>query len=130
MAVNVFQRTSVFAEWLDALADWRGRARIVARVEAAKSGNFGDCEPVGDGVSEMRVDFGPGYRIYFMREAAACYLLLCGGDKSTQRADIARAHRMARQVRQAAASVRQTSGGTSGPARKASAKVKGKGKKT
>ncbi len=100
--MNTIQRTAVFAEWLDALADRKGKARIVARIEAAKVGNFGDCEPVGDGLSEMRIDFGPGYRVYFMRLGTVVYLLLCGGDKSTRKADIAAARRMARQVKEAA----------------------------
>ena len=100
--MNTLQRTAVFAEWLDALTDRKGKARIIARLEAAKAGNFGDCEPVGDGLSEMRIDFGPGYRVYFMRIGTVVYLLLCGGDKSTQRADIASARRMARQVKEAA----------------------------
>ena len=89
--MNTVQRTAAFATWFDALADRKGRARVVARIEAARLGNFGDCAPVGDGVSEMRIDFGPGYRVYFMRTEAVVYLLLCGGDKSTQTKDIAHA---------------------------------------
>jgi len=100
--MNTLQRTAVFAQWLDGLADRKGKARIVARLEAVKAGNFGDCEPVGDGLSEMRIDFGPGYRIYFMRIGSVVFLLLCGGDKSTQKADIATARRMARQVKESA----------------------------
>lgn len=97
--MNILQRTAMFAEWLERLADLKGQARITARIAAASAGNFGDCSPVGEGVSEMRIDFGPGYRVYFMREGAIVYLLLCGGDKSSQKSDIARAHELARRVR-------------------------------
>ncbi len=92
-------QTTVFAEWLAQLADAVGKGLIVARIEAAKSGNFGDCGPVGDGVAEMKIHFGPGYRVYFMREGRIVYLLLCGGDKSSQKADIRSARSMAIQVR-------------------------------
>ena len=87
---------------LAGLADKKGKARIVARIEAARHGAFGDCDAVGDGVAEMRIDFGPGYRTYFMREGSVVFLLLCGGDKSTQNADIKRARKMAKQLREAA----------------------------
>ena len=90
------EQTGEFAAWLVALGDHKAKARIVARIEAAKLGNFGDCDSVGDGVSEMRIDFGPGYRVYFMREGRVIYLLLCGGDKSSQKKDIRRARRMAK----------------------------------
>ena len=71
-------------------------ARIVHRIRSAEHGNFGDCEPVGDGVSEMRIHFGPGYRVYFTRRGEVIYLLLLGGDKSSQKRDIKRAIEMAR----------------------------------
>lgn len=87
-------RTEVFAEWLHGLADERGKARIAARILSAEQGNFGDCAPVGDGVFEMRVHFGPGYRVYYCRRGRVVYLLLCGGDKSTQSRDIQRAKAM------------------------------------
>jgi putative addiction module killer protein len=80
---------------LKALADQKGKARILARLRSATLGNFGDCAPVGEGVSEMRVHTGPGYRVYFVRSGTTVYVLLMGGDKSTQKADIARAKRMA-----------------------------------
>ncbi|WP_321815330.1 MULTISPECIES: type II toxin-antitoxin system RelE/ParE family toxin [unclassified Paraburkholderia] len=86
-----FNRTEEFDDWLRGLADLVGRAKILARIRRAESGNFGDCEPVGDGVSEMRIDYGPGYRAYFAQEGCVVYLLLCGGNKSTQKTDIRRA---------------------------------------
>ena len=100
--MNIIQQTAVFASWLSGLGDVKGKARIVARIEAAKLGNFGDSEPVGGGVYEMRILFGPGYRVYYMREGAVLYVLLCGGDKSTQQADITQARKMANQVKEAA----------------------------
>ena len=87
-------RSDVFARWLDALADERAKARIAVRIISAEKGNFGDCAPVGDGISEMRVHFGPGYRMYFTRRGKVVYLLLCGGDKATQKRDIKRAKAM------------------------------------
>lgn len=81
-------RSDVFAEWLDSLADEKAKARISVRIISAEKGKFGDCAPVGDGISEMRVHFGPGFRVYFTRRGKVIYLLLCGGDKSTQKRDI------------------------------------------
>jgi len=95
----VILRSGEFDAWLAALKDAKGKARILARVRSAAFGNFGDCESVGDGVSEMRVHVGPGYRVYFTRTERAVYFLLTGGDKSTQRKDIARARTMARELR-------------------------------
>lgn len=92
----VFYRSDVFDTWLTALKDRRGRARIAHRIRSAEHGNFGDCEPVGEGVSEMRIHFGPGYRVYFTRRGTAAYLLLAGGDKASQQRDIKRALEMAR----------------------------------
>ncbi len=86
-----FFRHAIFDAWLRGLKDAKGKARILARIRSAEHGNFGDCKPVGDGVSEMRVNIGPGYRVYFCRRGAVVYLLLCGGDKSTQKRDIKRA---------------------------------------
>lgn len=91
-------RHEVFDEWLRRLRDAKGKARILARLNSAAHGNFGDCRPVGDGVSEMRVHFGPGYRVYFIRRGAAVYLLLCGGDKSTQDRDIEQAKALATEL--------------------------------
>ena len=84
-------RSDVFAEWLDDLADERAKARISVRLISADKGNFGDCAPVGDGISKMRVHFGPSYRLYFTRRGKVIHLLLCGGDKSSQKRDIKRA---------------------------------------
>ena len=91
-----FERSEEFNDWLLALKDKLGRARIIQRILSAEYGNFGDCEPVGEGVSEMRVHIGPGYRVYFSRRAEVVYLLLIGGDKSSQKRDIKRAIEMAR----------------------------------
>lgn len=88
---NVINKTEQFLEWIDALKDQKGRARILSRVVAAQGGNFGDCGPVGEGVSEMRIHFGPGYRVYFAQDGVNIYLLIAGGDKSTQQQDIKRA---------------------------------------
>lgn len=93
-------RSSVFDEWLSGLADQKGKARILARLTGAALGNFGDCEAVGEGVSEMRVHYGPGYRVYFVRNGATVYVLLNGGDKSSQKRDIDRAKEMARKLRE------------------------------
>jgi putative addiction module killer protein len=94
--MNTFLRTDEFDAWLSALKDKIGRARIAHRIRAAEHGNFGDCEAVGCGVSEMRVHVGPGYRIYYTRRGDVIYLLLLGGDKSSQKRDIKRAIDMAR----------------------------------
>lgn len=96
--MNSFQRSDEFDAWLTALKDKLGRARIVHRIRSAEFGNFGDCEPVGEGVSEMRIHFGPGYRVYFTRRGEVVYLLLLGGDKSSQKRDIKRAVEMARAI--------------------------------
>jgi putative addiction module killer protein len=96
--MNTFQRSEEFDAWLSALKDKIGRARIAHRIRSAEHGNFGDCEPVGEGVSEMRIHVGPGYRVYFTRRREVVYLLLLGGDKSSQKRDIKRAHDMARSL--------------------------------
>lgn len=86
--------TDEFHHWLGSLADLRAKARILDRIKRASNGNFGDAKPAGSGVSEMRIDYGPGYRVYFYRRGKELVILLCGGDKKTQRADIATAIRM------------------------------------
>ena len=94
--MNTFERTEEFNDWLAGLKDKIGRARIALRIRSAEHGNFGDCEPVGEGVFEMRVHVGPGYRAYYLRRAKVVYLLLLGGNKSTQKRDIKHAIEMAR----------------------------------
>lgn len=94
--MNTFLRTEEFDAWLSALKDKIGRARIAHRIRSAEHGNFGDCEPVGEGISEMRVHVGPGYRVYYTRRGEVVYLLLVGGDKSSQKRDIKRAVEIAR----------------------------------
>lgn len=86
--MNTFWRTSQFDEWLRTLRDPLGKARILARIRSAESGNFGDCAPVGEGILEMRIHVGPGYRVYCCRRGEVVYLLLCAGDKSSQQRDI------------------------------------------
>ena len=98
--MNSFSRTSVFDEWLTRLQDKTGKALILKRIRSAEAGNFSDCKPVGRGVSEMRVHFGPGYRAYFTRTGGVLYLLLCGGDKSSQHSDIAEAIEMSKLLKQ------------------------------
>ena len=80
-----------YADWLDSLTDNKTKARIVARVNRIAAGNFGDCKPLRDGVQELKIDFGPGYRVYLSKQGPVLVLLLCGGDKSDQNRDIERA---------------------------------------
>ncbi len=94
-----FERHIQFEFWLKNLRDAKGKARIAARLQSAEFGNFGDCRFIREGVSEMRIHYGPGYRIYFMRRGSTIYLLLGGGDKSTQDRDIERALEAARDVK-------------------------------
>jgi putative addiction module killer protein len=92
------QKTDEFESWLSALADQRAVAKIVSRIERLGMGNPGDAEPVGDGISEMKIDYGPGYRVYYKRTGKTVMLILCGGDKSTQDKDIKRAKMIAAQL--------------------------------
>ena len=94
------QQTEAFSKWLSALRDLRAKARILARLDATRLGNLGDSKAVGSGVSEMRIDVGAGYRVYFIRRQAIVILILCGGDKTTQPKDISRAKVMARELDQ------------------------------
>jgi putative addiction module killer protein len=94
------RQTAVFSGWLRRLRDQRARARIVARIRRASFGNFGDVRPVGAGVSEMRIDHGPGYRVYFVVRGDRLIVLLCGGDKSKQDGDIAKAKAIARELKE------------------------------
>ncbi len=96
--MNSFFRTAAFDRWLVSLKDARGKARIIKRIRAAERGNFGDCRVVGGGITEMRIHYGPGYRVYFTRKADEVFVLLSGGTKSGQRRDIVRARGMARQL--------------------------------
>ena len=91
-------RTTEFIEWLTGLRDIQARARIAKRIDRIAQGNFGDAKSVGDGVSELRFDFGPGYRIYYARRGDVVLILLCGGDKDSQARDIERAKIMAREI--------------------------------
>ncbi len=92
------RKTAVFAEWLDGLRDIQARARIQVRIERLAGGNAGDVEPVGEGVSELRINVGPGYRVYFKQRGNELIILLAGGDKSTQSKDIKLALKLARNL--------------------------------
>jgi putative addiction module killer protein len=92
------RKTDVFARWLDGLKDLRARARIQARIERLAAGNPGDVKPAGEGVSELRIDYGPGYRVYFKRRGRKLIILLAGGDKTSQAKDIKKAQRLARDL--------------------------------
>ena len=90
-------KTDIFDAWLTQLRDHRARAKIMVRMARLGMGNVGDVKPVGAGVSEMRINYGPGYRVYFMRRGPVVVVLLCGGDKTSQQQDIAQAKRIAAQ---------------------------------
>ena len=92
------RKTKVYARWLDSLRDLRARARVLVRVERLAAGNPGDVRPVGEGVSEMRIDYGPGYRVYFTKQGRTVVVLLAGGDKRSQSRDIERALSLARNL--------------------------------
>jgi putative addiction module killer protein len=94
-------QSSVFDAWLSALTDLKAKARILARLRSATLGNFGDCEPVGEGVSEMRIHIGAGYRVYYIRTGKTVYVLLTGGNKSSQKRDIVLAKKMAHEFKEA-----------------------------
>jgi putative addiction module killer protein len=87
-------RTEAFDGWLKGLKDSKGRTKIQARIDRLANGNPGDVRPIGDGLSELRIDFGPGHRVYYARAGKTMYLLLCGGDKGSQAADIKSARSM------------------------------------
>ena len=91
------RQTEAFADWLTGLRDPLAIKRIKQRIGRVQIGLFGDTKPVGDGVHELRVDHGPGYRVYFLRHGTVLVILLCGGDKSSQTRDIDRAKQLARQ---------------------------------
>lgn len=94
----LIKQTESFVRWLTRLRDMRAKARIVARLRMASAGHLGDVKSVGDGVSEMRIDTGPGYRLYFTRRGALMIVLLVGGDKSSQARDIQRAKALAKEI--------------------------------
>lgn len=92
------RKTEAYARWLDGLRDTRARARVLARVERLAAGNPGDAEPVGEGVSELRINYGPGYRVYYKHQGRELVILLAGGDKGSQAKDIKTALRLARNL--------------------------------
>jgi putative addiction module killer protein len=92
------RKTDLFAQWLDSLRDLQARARVQARIERLALGNPGDVAPVGEGVSELRINYGPGYRVYFKQRGRELIILLAGGDKRSQASDIKLALRLARNL--------------------------------
>jgi len=92
------RETATFAAWLGKLRDTRARARIARRIDRLALGNPGDVRPIGEGLSELRIDYGPGYRVYFVKRGSSIVILLCCGDKRTQARDIAAAKRLAAEV--------------------------------
>jgi putative addiction module killer protein len=92
------RQTAAFMNWLAKLADRNAQARIVARLRRFEIGNLGDVKPVSAGVMEARIDYGPGYRLYFVRRGDVLIVMLCGGDKRTQKADIERARKLAKEL--------------------------------
>ena len=91
-------KSDAYNDWVKELRDARAKARIYTRIDRLENGNPGDVKPAGDGISEMRIDYGPGYRVYY-KDTGEEIILLCGGDKSTQQADIAKAKQIAVQYR-------------------------------
>lgn len=89
------RKTAQFAKWFSSLRDTRAKAKIAVRIDRAEAGNLGDVK-FFDGIGEMRIDYGPGYRVYFAQRGSVLVILLCGGDKSSQRADIERAKEIAK----------------------------------
>jgi len=92
------RKTETYAQWIDNLRDLQARARVQVRIERLAAGNPGDVRAVGEGVSELRIDYGPGYRVYFTKHGREVVILLAGGDKTTQAADIKIALRLARNL--------------------------------
>ena len=93
------KQTDTFTAWLSDLTDIRAKARILARIERAGKGNFGDWSPEGGEVRAMVIDYGPGYRLYYTIRGKKIIFLLCGGDKSTQQADIKQAHKLVKEIK-------------------------------
>ncbi len=98
MLMVEIRKTELFAKWIDNLRDIQAKARVLVRVERLASGNSGDVKPVGEGISEMRIDYGPGYRVYFTKRGSELIILLAGGDKSSQAHDIKVALRIAQNL--------------------------------
>jgi len=94
------RETDTYKQWFALLKDKRAKARIDVRIKRVSLGNFGDVEPVGVGVSELKIDYGPGYRVYILKQGNVIVILLCGGDKSTQATDIQRAHQLAKMLKE------------------------------
>ena len=92
------RKTELFAKWIDNLRNVQAKARVLVRIERLASGNAGDVKSVGEGISEMRIDYGPGYRVYFTKRGSELIILLAGGDKGSQSADIKVALRLARNL--------------------------------
>lgn len=98
LTMKTIHTTEAFSAWFAGLRDKQAAARIQVRIDRAEDGNFGDCTPVGEGVSEMRIHHGPGYRVYFTQRGMDIVILLAGGDKSTQARDIKTALEIARKI--------------------------------
>lgn len=98
--MTLIYTTEVFDVWFEALRDREAVRRIQVRIDRAADGHFGDCKPVGEGISEMRVHYGPGYRLYFMQRGSEVVILLAGGDKSSQNRDVKTAIGMARLIKE------------------------------
>ncbi len=98
MFMKEIRKTEIFAKWIDEIQDIRARARILVRIERLSAGNPGDVKPVGEGVSELRIDYGPGYRVYYKEQGRKLIILLAGGDKHSQARDIKTALRLARNL--------------------------------
>jgi putative addiction module killer protein len=98
MAMIEIRKTEIFAKWLDALNDIRDRASVLVRIERLADGNPGDVKSVGEGVSELRINYGPGYRVYYKKQGQKVVILLAGGDKRTQAKDIKTALRLAQDL--------------------------------
>lgn len=96
--MKTIHTTEVFDDWFNNLRDKQGKVRIEARLRRIEQGNFGDIKPVGEGVSELRIDYGPGYRVYLTQHGIEIIVLLAGGDKSTQEKDIKKALELAQQL--------------------------------
>ncbi len=92
------RQTETYSDWFARLKDRRAKARIDIQIRRLSLGNPGDVKPVGDGVSEMRIDYGPGYRVYYKQTGATIVMLLCGGDKDSQQSDIAQAKKLAAEL--------------------------------